>query len=46
MVAAGATLASVLYLLWLIRTRRATAQTLTGAGVFYVLFAAGLATAL
>lgn len=46
LMAAGATLASVLYLLWLIRTRRATAQTLTGAGVFYVLFAAGLATAL
>ena len=42
LLAGTATLASVVYLLWLMRTGRVTASRLTLAALFYVAFAAGL----
>jgi cation:H+ antiporter len=42
MMAGAATMASVSYLLWLLRTHRVTAGRLTAAAGFYVMFAGGL----
>jgi cation:H+ antiporter len=42
MLAGIATMASVLYLLWLMRTHRVTPARLLGAGCFYLAFAVGL----
>ena len=42
MMAGAATMASVSYLLWLLRTHRVTAGRLTAAAGFYVVFAVGL----
>jgi cation:H+ antiporter len=42
LLAGVATMASVVYLLWLFRTRRVTPARLAGAGLFYVAFAVGL----
>jgi cation:H+ antiporter len=42
MIAGAVTMASVSYLLWLLRTHRVTAWRLTAAAGFYVLFAVGL----
>jgi cation:H+ antiporter len=42
MLAGAVTMASVGYLLWLLRTRRVTAWRLTAAAGFYVVFAVGL----
>jgi cation:H+ antiporter len=41
-----ATMASVVYLLWLMKTQRVTPARLTVAGLFYVAFAAGLLVSL
>jgi len=42
MLAGAVTMASVSYLLWLLRTHRVTAARLTGAAGFYAVFAVGL----
>ena len=41
--AGGATMASVIYLLWLLKTHKVTAAKLTAAAGFYAMFAAALA---
>jgi len=41
--AGAATMASVIYLLWLLKTHKVTAAKLTAAAGFYAMFAAGLA---
>jgi cation:H+ antiporter len=46
MIAGAVTMASVSYLLWLLRTHRVTAWRLTAAAGFYVLFAVGLVVTL